>query len=137
MTWPMVSATEYNLVARHENDTERLMNTAGNLLFVAETIGQVIQNKVFASNQWDLANGCSGVTGACYDLLQIDKGFQRAPQYFAFPLWNHFGPSMVSVTSNLDAVSVLSVYAGQVNSSTYSINLGSEGYIEFRIKRGF
>lgn len=43
----------------------------GNMLFLAETIGQMVSNGIFGANQWDLANGCSSVTGSCYDLLQV------------------------------------------------------------------
>jgi hypothetical protein len=48
---------------------------AGNMLFVAETIGQQILAGVTAANQWDLTNGCSQATGSCYDLLQVNSAF--------------------------------------------------------------
>jgi hypothetical protein len=118
MAWPLqgrvvpIVASEYNLVASHDQDRSRMMTLAGslggccsptvslcylfafpscfsplvqthcayymccglagNMLFVAETIGQQILAGVTAANQWDLTNGCSQATGSCYDLLQVN-----------------------------------------------------------------
>jgi hypothetical protein len=41
------------------------------MLFLAETIGQMVKNGIWLANQWDLSNWCSAQTGACYDLLQV------------------------------------------------------------------
>lgn len=131
-----IAANEYNIPSVQENDAEQLMNRAGNAFFITEMIGQFIENGFTASNQWDLTNGCSGSTGTCYDLLQYDYGFRRAPQYYAFPLWARFGGTMLGVKNNADPYIQLSVYAGKIDAHTYSVlalNKTSQP-IEARIK---
>ncbi len=113
-----VAATEYNVVSVSSQDGARLMTRAVNALFIADSIGQAMQNGFAFTNQWDLSNGCQV---SCYDLLQVDYGFYRAPQYYAFPLWTQFGSQMLTVTSSLDASSALSVYAGRPSGSTLTL----------------
>jgi hypothetical protein len=115
-----IFATEYNLVSVQDQDTRRLMNRAVNGLFIADSIGQAMQNGFAMTNQWDLSNGCAA-NGTCYDLLQIDHGFNRAAQYYAFPLWSRFGSQLLPATVSLDAASQISVYAGRIDASTLSV----------------
>ena len=115
-----VFATEYNLVSVQDQDTSRLMTHALNALFIGESIGQALENGFGMANQWDLANGCAA-NGTCYDLLQVDHAFRRAPQYFAFPLWARFGNARLSASVSLDPVSQLSVYAGRIDAATLSL----------------
>jgi|SRR5579862_2475818 len=115
-----VFATEYNLVSVQDQDTKRLMTHALNALFIGESIGQALENGFGMANQWDLANGCAA-NGTCYDLLQVDHSFRRAPQYFAFPLWARFGSELLAATVSLDPVSQLSVYAGRIDAAAVSI----------------
>lgn len=115
-----LAATEYNLVSVQDRDNSRLMTRAVNGLFVAETIGQALAQGFWSANQWDLANGCAG-NGSCYDLLQVDHDYRRAPQYYAFPLWAKFGRSLLAVDSSLDPVSRLSVYAGRAGDKVLTV----------------
>ena len=115
-----IAANEYNLVYSHDLDTQRMMRTAGNMLFMSESIGQAISNSYFMFDQWSLSNGCSAVTHSCYDLLLADNNYQRAPQYFAFPFWGRFGSEMLALDSDA-SVSRLSAYAGQVDSQTFTL----------------
>ena len=45
------------------------MTRAVNALFIADSIGQALQNGSAFTNQWDLSNGCAS-NGTCYDLIQ-------------------------------------------------------------------
>ncbi len=110
---------EYNLFAVQDVDNGQLMTRAVNALFIADTIGQIAQNGFAAANQWDLMNG-SPANGTDYGLMNADT-YARTPQYYVFPLWSRFGAQMVPVTSTLAATSTLSVYAGRVDATTYSL----------------
>ncbi len=96
------------------------MTRVVNLLFIADTIGQMVMNGVSMSNQWDLVNG-RGSTGTEYGLLWVDKNFQRAPQYYALHLWSQFGSSLLLVASNVSAASTLSVYAGRRSTTVITV----------------
>ncbi|RJP46142.1 MAG: alpha-L-arabinofuranosidase [Anaerolineaceae bacterium] len=115
-----IAASEFNLVYSHDLDTQKMMKRAGNMLFMAESIGQAIANQYFMFDQWSLSNGCSYVTASCYDLLLADDNFSRQPQYFAFPLWARFGNKMLGLHSNV-AVSQLSAYAGRKDAQTFTV----------------
>lgn len=115
-----IAANEYNLVYSHDLDTEQMMKRAGNMLFMAESLGQAISNKYFMFNQWSLSNGCSYVSGSCYDLLLADENYARQPQYYSFFLWSRFGGTMLKVNSNAP-ISRLSVYAGRRDAAHYTI----------------
>lgn len=115
-----IAASEYNLVYSHDLDTQQMMKKAGNMLFMAESIGQAIANKYFMFDQWSLSNGCSHVTASCYDMLLADHNFLRQPQYYAFILWSRFGNTMLGLNSNAPT-SQLSVYAGRKDATHYTI----------------
>ncbi len=115
-----IAANEFNLVYFHDLDYRRQMKTAGNMLFLAESIGQAIRHGYFMFNQWNLSNGCSQATGSCYDLLLADDHYTRTPQYFAFPLWARFGSSMLQSSSTAPAY-MLSVYAGRRTQKQFTV----------------
>jgi hypothetical protein len=115
-----IAASEYNVVSVQDQDNEALMPRAVNALFIADSIGQAIQNGYLLTNQWDLVNGCAS-NGTCYDLLQVDHNYYRPPQYYAFPLWARFGAQMLNVSNNLNASSQLAVYAGRIDANTLSL----------------
>ena len=96
-----------------------MMKQAANMLFMADTVGQMLQGGVAMANQWDLVNGEAG-NGTDYGLMDADT-FSRHPQYYAFPLWSRFGDRMLPVMVNLPADSTLSVYAGLVDDQTVSL----------------
>lgn len=113
-----IAVTEHNLFSVQEQDNGQWMTRAVNALFMADTLGQMMQHGIDLANQWDLANGAAG-NGTDYGLLAAD-GFARAPQYYAFPLWARFGNGLLPVTSSLPPVA-LSVYAGQSDAATRSL----------------
>ncbi|HLF27643.1 MAG TPA: alpha-L-arabinofuranosidase [Anaerolineae bacterium] len=117
-----IAVTEYNLFSSWDRDNGQLMTRAVNLLFIADTLGQIMQNGFALANQWDLSNGGPSANGTDYGLLSGSaSAFARSPQYYAFPLWARFGTQRLPVTSTVSAASTLSVYAGRVNPSTLSL----------------
>ncbi|HXV98155.1 MAG TPA: alpha-L-arabinofuranosidase [Anaerolineae bacterium] len=82
---PALAVTEYNMFAFDSGDSGQWMTRNVNMLFMADTIGQLIANEFDIATQWDLANGTAG-KGTDYGLMNADT-YARAPQYYAFPLW--------------------------------------------------
>ncbi|MFN8492019.1 MAG: cellulose binding domain-containing protein [Caldilineaceae bacterium] len=115
-----VGVTEYNLFSDGSKDSGLWLTRAVDALFIADTLGQIIQNGMILANQWDLANGVQG-SGADYGLLQVDNSWNRSPQYYVYPLWSRFGGQMLPTTSSLNAATQLSVYGGRVNANTISV----------------
>lgn len=115
-----LAATEFNLVSVQDQDNQQLMTRAVNALFLADSIGQAIQNGYAMLNQWDLANG-RAANGSEYGLMHEDNGFYRAPQYYVYPLWARFGTEMAPAMVTADPATPLSVYAGKVNDTTLSV----------------
>jgi len=114
-----VAITEYNLFAFQDNDTQKMMDQAINLLHLTDTIGQMMENGIAMANQWALANGTAG-NGTDYGLMEA-KGYARNPQYYAFPLWSRFGSTLLPVTSSLPTDTTLSVYAGRIDAGTLTL----------------
>ena len=92
-----IAITEYNMVAFQDADNERLMASALNLLYIADTIGQMATHGVTIANQWNLANG-KAANGTDYGLLDADTG-ARNPSYYALALWARFGDELLRPTS--------------------------------------
>lgn len=129
-----IAITEYNLTYSFDLDTQQMLNKSGNLLFLAEAIGQAMQHGYYTFNQWDLSNGCSYVTGSCYDMLLADSNFQRQPQYYAFVLWSRFGTQTLAVNSNVPS-NFMSIYAGRNGTFYTLLAINKTGnYIIARIK---
>lgn len=116
-----IAVTEYNLFSVQEQDVEDWMSRAVNGLYIADTIGQMLQQGFSLANQWDIAHG-EGAQKPGYGLMQMST-FSRGAQYYIFPLWAQFGSQMLPVTSTLSAAEMLSVYAGRVNDKTVSLML--------------
>lgn len=112
-----IAVTEHNLVSVEGNDTGGWMKRAVNMLYMADTIGQMMKNGFDMANQWNLANG-GDVTD--YGMLDDDT-YYRHPQYYVFPLWSKFGTQMLPVTSSYNAATELSVYAGKLDPWTASV----------------
>jgi hypothetical protein len=88
-----IAVTEHNLVAFLDGDDERLMTTALNAFYLAETIGQMSLNGVAIANQWNLANG-RAENGSDYGLIEAQT-HERSPAYYAMVLWSRFGDALV------------------------------------------
>lgn len=119
-----IAATEYNLISDKDKDKFQLLDKMGNALFIAETIGQMIENGYWAANQWILTGDCADQTNkeSCFNLLDTDSHY-RTPQYYVFPLWSHFGSNMlaVDVDSKNNQETQLSIYSGKIKDGTYSL----------------
>ena len=102
-----VAITEYNLFSFQDMDNGQLMKQAVNMLFMADTMGQMMVTGVDIANQWDLANGEAG-NGTDYGLMRADN-YNRNPQYYVFPLWAKFGNTLLPVNNPLSAATRLSV----------------------------
>lgn len=116
---PPVTVTEYNLFSVQDRDTGQWMTQAVNMLFVADSIGQMMENDFAMANQWNIANGAAG-NGTDYGWLDATT-YERSPQYYAFPMWARFGDQLLPVSSSYDAATTLSVYAGRIDPSTVSL----------------
>jgi alpha-L-arabinofuranosidase len=114
-----IAVTEYNLFAIQDNDNGQWMTQAVNMLFMGDTIGQMMTHGFDIANQWDLANG-QAWNGTDYGLLNADS-FARSPQYYVYPLWRKFGAELLPVSSSHNATSQLSVYAGRIDPWTVSV----------------
>ncbi len=112
--------TEFNLFSVQDQDNGQLMTRAVNALFVADTLGQMIQKGFVMANQWDLANGRAG-NGTEYGLMHVDNNWYRSPQYYVYPLWSRFGSQMLPVTNSLNPATQLSVYGGRIDATTVSL----------------
>ena len=114
-----IAITEYNLFAVQDQDNRQIMKQAANMLFMADSIGQMLQNGFAMANQWNLANGEAG-NGTDYGLMHAETFF-RYPQYYVFPLWAGFGDQMLPIQSPFPSDSILSVYAGLTDDEAISI----------------
>jgi len=104
-----IAVTEHNLVAFIDGDDERLMTTAVNAFYLAETIGQLAINGVTIAGQWNLANG-RAANGSDYGLID-GVTHQRSPAYYAMVLWSRFGDDLVAVDRGA-GLDELRVYGG-------------------------
>ncbi len=114
-----VAVTEYNLVSFQDLDNGQLMRRAVNLLFIADSIGQMATHGVAIANQWDLANG-RAANGTDYGLLDADT-FDPNPSYYALMLWSRFGDELLEVQSPFDPAQTLSLYAGRRSDGTLTL----------------
>ncbi len=114
-----IAVTEHNLFSFQDNDYDQWMTRAVNMLFMADSIGQMAENGYAIANQWDLANGQAG-NGTDYGLMDAES-YARSPQYYVFPLWEAFGSQMLPVNSSYDSATTLSVYAGKVDETTAAV----------------
>lgn len=115
-----VAITEHNMFAFEGLDSGDWMSRAVNALYVADSLGQMMENGFDMANQWDIAHGLEP-DNAAYGMMKGNAPYPRSPQYYAFPLWSRFGNWFLPVSSSLPADTTLSVYAGKVGSGTYSL----------------
>lgn len=114
-----IAITEYNMVAFQDSDNDRLMVSALNLLYIADTLGQMAEQGVTIANQWNLANG-KAANGTDYGMLDADT-FSRNPQYYALALWSRFGDELLATDVGFSAETELSAYAGRAADGTISV----------------
>ncbi len=102
-----VAVTEYN---SYYTEPEALAIQTVNTLFLADTLGQIVSQGFPMANHWDILNGLSA-NGGDYGYLLGDPGHPRQASYYAFPIWRRAGDQLVSLTTNANAVTTLSLYA--------------------------
>lgn len=105
-----IAITEHNLVAFIDGDDERLMISALNAFYLAETIGEMAANGVSLANQWNLANG-RAANGSDYGLFEATT-HERTPAYYAMVLWSRMGDELVPVEAGDDLDGVV-LYGGR------------------------
>ena len=105
-----IAVTEHNLVAFFDGDDERLMTTALNAFYLAETIGEMATNGVTIANQWNMANGRAD-NGTDYGLVDAET-LVRSPAYYAMAMWSRFGDEFVQVEVGA-GIDELLVYGGR------------------------
>jgi alpha-L-arabinofuranosidase len=114
-----IAVTEYNLISVLEQDTDQLMNRAVNALFLADTLGQMIESGIGIANHWNFMNG-EAQNGASYGMLHSES-FAPWPHYYVFPLWRRVGEALIPLTSSLDDEEELSAYAGVTPQGSYTV----------------
>ena len=114
-----IAITEYNMVAFQDADNARLMASALNLLYIADTLGQMAEQGVTIASQWNLANG-KAANGTDYGMIDADTG-ERNPQYYALALWTRFGDELLATDIGFSTETELSAYAGRADDGTISV----------------
>jgi alpha-L-arabinofuranosidase len=114
-----IAITEFNMVAFQDADNDRLMASALNMLYVADTLGQMAEQGVTIANQWNLANG-KAANGTDYGMIDADTGI-RNPQYYALALWTRFGDELLATDVGFTTETELSAYAGRAEDGTISV----------------
>jgi hypothetical protein len=114
-----IAITEYNMVAFQDADNERLMASALNLLYIADTLGQMATQGVTIASQWNLSNG-KAANGTDYGMIDADNG-KRNPQYYALALWTRFGDELLATDVGFSTEAGLSAYAGRADDGTISV----------------
>ncbi|MFO7681855.1 MAG: alpha-L-arabinofuranosidase [Chloroflexota bacterium] len=114
-----IALTEYNLISFQDADNQQWMTRAVNMLYLADTLGQMAEQGIAIANQWNLVNGQAG-NGTDYGLLHADT-YVRYPQYYIFPLWSQFGTALLPVNSAFASDTTLSVYAGHNEAGAISL----------------
>lgn len=102
-----IAVTEYNLVSVESGDTEHRMTQAVNALYVADTIGQLVDGGVGIANQWNLVNGTTA-SGTDYGLVAADT-FAPFPAYDAVAMWGSTGDMLLPV-EGADGLANVHVY---------------------------
>jgi hypothetical protein len=120
-----LAITEFNLFSVQENDWYDWMSKAVNMLFIGESVGQMMENGFSIANQWNIS--AYSVTNPNWDTagygLFYSEGdsMPRAPQYYAYSLWERFGSTLLPVSNSANPNSDLSVYAGKLDADTITL----------------
>lgn len=101
-----IAVTEYN---SYWAAPEVLAEQTVNMLFLADTIGQMMTQGVSAANHWDILNGAAP-PDTRYGFVVPGTYFRR-PSYYVYPLWRMAGDKLVLSTHNLDPYVEMAVYA--------------------------
>lgn len=133
-SWSAIGPSIRDLVAPHDLDLtvneynsyyeepEELAVQTVNLLFLADTLGQLVNEGVRFGNHWDIRNGFVPNGGDYGYLLQQGGGYVRQPSWYVFPLWRQVGDALVAHTTSWPTPSELAVWS-TVHSATGDVTL--------------
>jgi hypothetical protein len=102
-----VAVTEYN---SYYTEPEELAIQTVNMLFLADTLGQIIDQDFTFVNHWNILNSLT-VNGGDYGYLLVWSANYRQPSYYVFPLWSRAGDQRLASTVNRNAGTEMTVYA--------------------------
>ena len=108
-----IAVTEYN---SYYTEPEELAIQAVNLLFLADTLGQIVDQGFTFANHWDILNNLDA-NGGDYGYLLVGSANYRQPSYYVFPLWSRAGDQRIVSTVNCDAGPEMTVYASRHSTS--------------------
>nr|UZM28259.1 hypothetical protein [uncultured bacterium] len=117
-----IAVTEYNLVARQDGDTTQSMTRAVNMLYIADTIGQLARAGVSIANQWTLASGTAD-SGTNYGMVDADS-YARFPQFHAVKFWSRAGQVLYPADVSGDLLNVYPTRHDDGRWTVLMINLG-------------
>jgi alpha-N-arabinofuranosidase len=121
-----VAVNEYN---SYWDEPEILAIQTVNMLYLADTLGQIIEQGFSYANHWDILNG-TVLNNSRYGLLLEDQGNYRQPSYYVYPLWSRAGDQHLTSSGDLDPGLELTVYASRHSAggdvSLIIINKGKE-----------
>lgn len=104
-----VALTEYNLVAFQDGDSDAVMDSAANGIYVADMLGQMATSGIEVANLWNLING-KAANGTDYGMIDFDSGALN-PTYHALAMWAAMDEVLVPVTTGFDPERTLATYA--------------------------
>lgn len=135
--WPMIAGDVYQMIADYApgrdvavglteynsywTEPESPAVETVNMLYLADTLGQAIQQGFAYANHWDVINGATPNNNR-YGLLLEDQANYRQPSYYVYPLWATAGDQLISSTVSLDPGLELAVYTTR-HSSTGDVTL--------------
>jgi len=93
-----VAVNEYN---SYWDEPEILAIQTVNMLYLADTLGQIIEQGFSYANHWDILNG-TVLNNSRYGLLLEDQGNYRQPSYYVYPLWSRAGDQHLTSSGDLD-----------------------------------
>jgi hypothetical protein len=108
-----VAVTEYN--SFWDEPPEAAVQTI-NMLFLADSLGQIVEQGFAYANHWDIVNG-TRLNNSRYGYLLEDQGNYRQPSYYAYSLWARAGDQRLASTVNRLPDLELALYATRERAS--------------------
>lgn len=108
-----VAVSEYN---SYTSAPEDLAIQTVNMLFLADTLGQILEQGYPLAQQWNILQGTSE-NGGDYGLLLQSPSFYRQPSYYALAQWQHVGDERLGRSVNRDACTEMTAYASRSTGS--------------------
>lgn len=125
--WPVIGSTVRQMIQSHALGVELAVTEYNsyytlpevlavqtvNMLFLADTLGQIIEQGALYANQWDILNGSTD-NNSRYGLLLEGMGNYRQPSYYVYPLWRRAGDQRLAPPiTNRNPMTELTAYASR------------------------